>query len=120
MLGPSARHAGIPLTGLAVAIVLVSTTFSAHPVLAAAPLCDGRTATIYEGQPGSSFAGGVWTFIGTSADDVIAGTPGNDVINAGSGDDVICGFDGDDTLRGQNGDIVVFDAADSVIAGGTG
>jgi Ca2+-binding RTX toxin-like protein len=89
----------------------------------AAPMCDGKRATI----------------VGTDGDDVIKGTeksdviwagPGNDKVYAGLGNDIVCGGPGDDLIHGGRGndwleggggtDRVFGDLGDDKVMGGSG
>lgn len=74
-----------------------------------APLCSGRTATIYvqangliKGGPddGIFYNGGLR---GTSGRDVMVGTSGKDIILGFGGNDRICGLGGNDVLKGGTG-----------------
>ncbi len=58
---------------------------------------------------------------GTSGDDIINGFAGNDTINGNDGNDFIDGGAGDDTIdAGAGDDIVIYDANDTSITGGSG
>lgn len=81
---------------------------------AAAPLCNGRRATIV----GTS---GPDRLTGTTGVDVIHGLGGNDVINGLTGNDVICGGYGDDKLLGSGGaDVLLGGPGADLMLGGYG
>jgi hypothetical protein len=75
--------AGIPLTGIDIA-------------LPAAPTCRGRTPTMF----GTTLAD---TIIGTTSRDIISGLAGGDTIKGLGGNDLLCGDSGNDTLIGGAG-----------------
>jgi cysteine-rich repeat protein len=100
--------------------------FSVQHALAAAPLCNGITATIYVeaglivGGPnnGDVYAG---VLNGDGSDDVIVGTTGDDTINAGGGNDLVCGDAGNDTIYGEGQDDDLWgDDGNDVLDGGGG
>ncbi len=85
------------------------TVLSVPVAYAAAPLCNGLSATIYVeaglivGGPdnGNVFSG---TLNGSNGADVIVGTSGDETIDAGSGDDTVCALGGADDVETGNGD----------------
>lgn len=80
----------------------------------AAPVCDGRPATII----GTDAAD---TLVGTTGADVIAGLGGDDVISGGGGEDVICGGPGRDAISGGAGsDRLYGEDGDDHLMGGPG
>ncbi|MCE9643115.1 MAG: Ig-like domain repeat protein [Candidatus Andersenbacteria bacterium] len=97
-----------------VAIVFVAgIVLSFHDAKAAAPTCNGQTATVYVdsgvivGGPGNGT-----TFTGTltaSSASVIVGTSGDDTITGSGSADTICPGDGNDTIDGGTGtDTIAF------------
>lgn len=61
------------------------------------------------------------TYTGKEGNDILSGLGGNDTIHGASGSDRIDGGTGSDSLYGDAGsDMLIFDAADTVIDGGTG
>ena len=100
---------------------------------APAPLCEGRTASIYVedglvvGGPlhGETYAG---ILMGTSNIDVIVGTPDYDMIIGGEAEDTICGLGGDDVLfggpssdrlyGGEGTDVLMGEGGDDLLDGG--
>jgi Ca2+-binding RTX toxin-like protein len=72
----------------------------AAPAGAAAPKCNGKTATKWLTSPG--------TLDGTDGPDVLVGTSGSDSINGYEENDLICGLGGDDILLGGPGDDLLF------------
>lgn len=89
-----------------------SFTDQTSPAPPAAPLCNGRRATIV-GTAGAD------VLVGTTGNDVIVGLGGNDDITGLTGDDIICGGPGDDTIRGLGGADVIFGegGADFILGG---
>jgi Ca2+-binding RTX toxin-like protein len=87
-----------------------------------APTCGTRTATIYEGQPGSvrDVGANTWSFEGTGGGDIVVGTDGTDIVNTGDGGDVLCGGDGTDQLSGGAGDDLVYVDGFDLPTGGSG
>ncbi|HEX6150910.1 hypothetical protein [Nocardioides sp.] len=83
-------------------------------VTAAAPSCQGRTATIV----GTS---GPDRITGTGQPDVIAGRGGNDVVDGLRGNDLVCGGPGADRLKGGRGNDDLSGGLDALVdgAGGT-
>lgn len=85
--------------GIAGAAAVAATSLGPFTVAsqgAAAPTCQGRTATIV-GTAGSN------EIHGTSGKDVILGRGGNDDIEGRGGNDVICGNRGNDDIEGGGG-----------------
>jgi Ca2+-binding RTX toxin-like protein len=66
---------------------------------AAAPTCQGQTATIVSNAP---------TIVGKKAPDVIVAGPGDNKIYGMGGNDTICGGGGDDTIFGGRGNDNLF------------
>jgi Ca2+-binding RTX toxin-like protein len=91
-------------------------------VEAAAPKCNGKTATDWLTSPG--------ILTGTDGPDVLIGTNGQDEIDGGDGDDLICGLgdldviyggDDDDTIYGGDGDdFIDGDNGNDTMSGGKG
>jgi hypothetical protein len=98
---------------LAVFFVVVGVCVNIHYVNAAAPTCNGQTATVYVdsgvivGGPGNGT-----TYTGTltaSSASVIVGTSGDDTITGSGSADTICAGDGNDTIDGGTGtDTIAF------------
>ncbi len=82
-------------------------------VPAAAPSCDGRTATIV-GSEGRD------RITGTDRADVIAGLGGDDLIDGLRGDDLVCGGPGADRLLGGRGDDDLYGGLDKRADGPAG
>ncbi len=82
-------------------------------VPAAAPSCDGRTATIV-GSEGRD------RITGTDKADVIAGLGGDDLIDGLRGDDLVCGGPGADRLLGGRGDDDLYGGLDKRADGPAG
>jgi Ca2+-binding RTX toxin-like protein len=91
---------------------LLTMLLPAVGVLAGAPRCSGRRATIV----GTARAD---VIRGTTGDDVILGLGGPDVINGRGGDDRICGGRGNDRLLGGAGsfDVVLGEAGNDDVLG---
>jgi Ca2+-binding RTX toxin-like protein len=71
----------------------------------------------------NSLTGGAYadTLFGGDGNDTLRGRSGNDSLDGGNGNDILDGGAGVDKILGQAGDDkVVYDAADSVINGGSG
>ncbi len=78
------------------AVLLAVPVLAVNAPASAAPLCDGKPATVV-GSPGDDL------IQGSAGDDVIVALGGDDTVLAGGGDDVVCGGDGNDVLRGGDG-----------------
>jgi len=91
------------LCGVVLAAVVAQVGLA--PAAQAAPLCDGKVATVVGTRGGD-------VLTGTRGDDVLVGRDGQDRIDARGGDDVVCGGPGADRLTGGPGDDRLF--------GGTG
>jgi Ca2+-binding RTX toxin-like protein len=79
---------------------------------AAAPTCDGKTATIVSNAA---------TIVGTKAPDVIVAGAGDNTIDGEGGDDLICAGGGDDTVHGGRGsDTIDGEGGDDTIYGERG
>ncbi len=115
------RLAAIALLACAVAALLAVAASGA--ATDAAPMCDGKRATIVgtEGDDviqGTEKADVIWAGPG---DDTVYGDLGNDVICGGAGDDLIHGGRGNDWLDGDAGTDRVFgDLGDDHVGGGGG
>ncbi len=82
-------------------------------VPAAAPACDGRTATIVG-------SGGPDRITGTRRADVIVALGGNDLIVGLRGNDRVCGGSGADRLLGGRGDDQLYGGLDELVDGPAG
>ena len=82
-------------------------------VPAAAPACEGRTATLV-GSEGRD------RITGTDQADVIAGLGGDDLIDGLRGDDLVCGGPGADRLLGGRGDDDLYGGLDKLADGPAG
>ena len=111
-----------------------STTFTITGT-SSAPMCNGRTATIYVNAQGRIVGGPdngkvyKGQLKGTDHQDVIVGSTRSDVIDAKGGNDVVCGGNGNDTLKGGTGNDRLFgdagmdelngDGHNDILTGGT-
>ncbi len=92
-----------------------------------APVCSGKTATIYvrttgviKGGPDNGLVSN-GRLRGTAGADVMVGTAGNDILIGSGGNDRICGLGGKDTLRGGAGrDTLLGGAGKDKLVGGAG
>ncbi|MBA2594741.1 MAG: hypothetical protein H0U97_21845 [Gammaproteobacteria bacterium] len=91
-----------------------------------APVCSGKTATIYVRATGVIKGGPDNELVyngrlrGTAGANVMVGTAGNDILIAG-GNDLICGLGGKDILRGGAGrDTLLGGAGKDKLVGGAG
>lgn len=109
LLSSKKLGARVSLASLSTQIVLGSLTLGLVPTaVAAAPTCNGLTATIYVeaglivGGPnnGAVYAG---TLNGTVGANVIVGTNGADIINGAGGHDTVCALDGSDEITTGTG-----------------
>lgn len=83
------------------ALLLVALGAFASPARAAAPTCNGKTATKWLTSPG--------TLTGDpGVADVLVGSNGDDTINGGDQNDTICGRGGSDNINGEAGDDTIF------------
>ena len=121
MAAVSKRIVAIALLACAVAAFVAVAASGAET--GAAPMCDGKPATIV-GTDGNDVINGtdkadvIWAGPG---DDTVYGDLGNDVICGGAGDDLIHGGRGNDWLDGDAGtDRVYGDLGDDHVGGGSG
>jgi Ca2+-binding RTX toxin-like protein len=83
----------------------------------AAPLCDGRPATVV-GSPGDDRiqgSAGADVIVALGGDDTVLGGGGDDVVCGGDGNDVLHGEGGSDVLRGGNGDDELYGGLDALV-----
>jgi large repetitive protein len=94
---------------------------------AAAPMCNGRAATVYVNAQGRIVGGPDngrlyrGKLNGTNGADVMVGTNAGDEIDGQGGDDIICGGKGNDEIEGGNGNDQLFgDAGNDELKGESG
>jgi hypothetical protein len=93
----------------------LTATASTGTLLDASLLNASGSPNLIEGGTGND------VLTGTTGNDRLYGHAGTDTLSGGNGDDFLRGGAGADTLRGEAGnDTLVYDAADTLIDGGTG
>ncbi len=120
---PAVRRRLTAIALLACALAALAAVGASGAETGAAPMCDGKRATIV-GTDGND------VIQGTEKSDVIWAGPGDDTVYGGLGNDVICGGAGDDLIHGGRGndwidggagtDRVFGDLGDDHVSGGSG